>query len=150
LQNLVFAGTPLPGTLAVRDHIREIISISTFLHGGSNGCIDRFWPGLALERAIAALGRSFHRLPYRGLLPFPDEQNVGVPVQAERLYPATRTVLRCRRCELVDHPGDRAPLPVKFYHQCSHRQTVRTASGNPGGVSFDAALSVSESEQISS
>jgi hypothetical protein len=148
LQNLVFAGTPLPAALAIRDHAREIISISTLLHSRSNGCICRFWLSLAFEWPVATFDRSFDRLPYRRLLPFPAEQIVGIPVQAERLYPATRTVLRRRCRELVDHPRDRAPLPVKLYHQCFNRQTVRSSSGNPGGVSFDAAFGLSQAEQI--
>ena len=71
-----------------------------------------FGTGLAFKWPDTAFGRSFNCILYCGLLPFPAEQNVGVPVPAKRLYPATHAILHGRRCQLVDDDHDRPSLPV--------------------------------------
>jgi hypothetical protein len=97
----------------------------------------------------AAFSRSFDRLPYRSLLPFLVEQNVGVPVPAKRLYPATHTIFGGRRCQLVDHNHHRPFLPVELHHQRLNRQTICIASSNLGGISPDAAFRLSETGSVS-
>ncbi len=74
---------------------------------------------------------------------------MGVRMPAKRLYAATHTIFRRRRCQLVDHNHNRTPLPVELHKQRLDRQTIRASSGNLSGVSSNAALYVSEAKQIS-
>ena len=144
LQNQGFAGTPLPGILTRRDHAREIFSFFTVLHRRSNGCRNRLWHSLGFDWPNTAFGRSFNFILYCGLLPFPAEQNVGVPVPPKRLYQATYTIFRSGHCQLVDHNCNRAPLPANLHHQRLNRQTICTSSGNLSCIPFNAVLCVSK------
>jgi hypothetical protein len=133
----------------VCDQAREAFSFFKVLHRRSNGCINRLWLGLAFECPDPAFGRSFDCLLYCSLLPFPAQQNVGVPVPAKRLYPATDPIFLGRHCQLVDHHHNRPRLPVELHHQRLDRQTVRGPSGNLSGVSSHAVFGVSETDQVS-
>jgi hypothetical protein len=110
----------------------------------SHGCSNRLWHRLGFDWPDTIFGRSFNCILYCGLLPFPAEQNVGVPLPAKRLYQATYTIFRGRRCQLRDHHHDRPSLPVDLHHQRLNRQAIRSSSRHFGCVSFNAVFCVSK------